>query len=259
MGSPSTTLAALQARLEDHQKAEALADIVDHLDVVRFALHSLESLLARGEVIAENLADGAKELRGLSDPGLVRAMGDLSRSAPDLAHAVDCLRPTLRSEAFEKLADPSVAASLAQLAEHTELLVFAAQAAEGFLARAESIAEAAADGVRDFRSAAEGGTTSLRESITQLARVLPGLQALMNATAPLVESGAIQALADSKVLAPEVVATMGDLGDSLHAARTAEIQPMGLFGLLRVMKDPDVQRALGFTTAFLREFGRRLK
>ncbi len=251
----------LTSRLSSPETAQLLLGILDKLDVVHFALSSLDGFLQRGESIADNIADGVGELRGVGDTATIEALGKLAQSAPELCDTLDKLRPALSSDGFAKLVDPQTIDALGRLTERAELLAFAAEAAEGFLKRGEVIADAAAAGVRDLRSVAGESAAPLTETLAQIGKLLPGLQSLLRAVTPLVESGAIDALAQSQVLAPEVVHTIGNLGDALHATRVREAENptrLGLFGLLKMMRDPDVQRALGFTSTFLKEFGRRL-
>lgn len=43
-----------------------------------------------------------------------------------------------------------------------------------------------------------------------------------------------------------------------EALLNLEYEPVGLMGLLKAMREPEVKRAIGFLIGFLREFGRRL-
>ncbi|WP_448541588.1 DUF1641 domain-containing protein [Roseiflexus sp.] len=69
---------------------------------------------------------------------------------------------------------------------------------------------------------------------------------------------AAKALIDSNVLEDAAVAVISNAAQSLEeSACTA--RPTSLFGLIRAMGDPDVQRALGFFLAFAKSFGSRCK
>jgi uncharacterized protein YjgD (DUF1641 family) len=68
----------------------------------------------------------------------------------------------------------------------------------------------------------------------------------------------IRGVLDSGVLDAEPVAIVGKAGEGL--ARTAKADPpsVGPFALLRALRDPDIQRSLGFVLHFARIFGRSL-
>lgn len=69
---------------------------------------------------------------------------------------------------------------------------------------------------------------------------------------------AMKALIDSNVLEDAAIAVISNAAQSLEeSACTA--RPATLFGLIRAMGDPDVQRALGFFLAFAKSFGSRCK
>jgi hypothetical protein len=56
---------------------------------------------------------------------------------------------------------------------------------------------------------------------------------------------------------PEL-APLLDVGTATALVPSEEVQPLGLFGVLRKLGDPDVQRATGFLFAFLKRFGKLL-
>lgn len=72
----------------------------------------------------------------------------------------------------------------------------------------------------------------------------------------LSDPAATAALED--VLSPEALRVVGALGKSLVASQQAPAERVGLMAALRRMKDPDVQRAMGFLLAFAGRFGREL-
>ncbi len=67
---------------------------------------------------------------------------------------------------------------------------------------------------------------------------------------------AIDQLLDSGMLDPEVIATLGRLGKALSATTDTAPEPVGgLFATLKVLKEPAVQRSLGFAVEVARQFG----
>lgn len=79
--------------------------------------------------------------------------------------------------------------------------------------------------------------------------------ALEVATAPRAVAG-LAALVESKLLEPSSLATVSQLASAL--AEHGASEPVGAWGALRALRDPDVQRALGFLLAVARQFGKNL-
>lgn len=77
--------------------------------------------------------------------------------------------------------------------------------------------------------------------------------------AELLESGEINALFDSGVIDPKAVEVVGGAAQALVKSRSQPVPQMGFFAMLKTMRDPDVQRALGFLTLFGKEFGKNLQ
>jgi hypothetical protein len=69
----------------------------------------------------------------------------------------------------------------------------------------------------------------------------------------------IEALLQSGVLDPAALQAMGELGRALSETATTTAHPVGPLALLGALRQPDVQRALGFLVIFAERFGRRLR
>lgn len=87
------------------------------------------------------------------------------------------------------------------------------------------------------------------------ARLHSAVRAVEVSTGPRAVNG-LAALVESKLLEPSALAVVSRLAAAL--AEPGDARPVGLLGLLRALRDPDVQRALGFVLAMGREFGRQL-
>ena len=86
------------------------------------------------------------------------------------------------------------------------------------------------------------------------------LRALVRAADQLTSPRALDALAAmlaSEILAPQTTAVISHLGRAIVAAEH-EAHPVGAWGLLRALRDPEVQRAAGFLIAMTRHFGEQL-
>jgi hypothetical protein len=70
---------------------------------------------------------------------------------------------------------------------------------------------------------------------------------------------ALDSMLGSGVLDPSAVAVLGKLGRAIAASGAESSERVGAFGLLRALRDPTIQRALGFTLRLAREFGQALE
>lgn len=115
--------------------------------------------------------------------------------------------------------------------------------------------------------AAPGGLAMLTDTVDMLAakagdagvnldaRLHSALRAVEVATSPRAVNG-LAALVESKMLDPKALAVISRVADAL--SESGDAKPIGTWGLLRSMRDPDIQRALGFVVAIARELGRHL-
>lgn len=87
------------------------------------------------------------------------------------------------------------------------------------------------------------------------ARMMAVLRAVEVATAPRAVNG-LASLVESHLLEPSALAVVSQLAVALTSAGDA--RPVGTWGMLKALRDPDVQRALGFALAIARGFGQQL-
>lgn len=80
-------------------------------------------------------------------------------------------------------------------------------------------------------------------------------RALEVATAPRAVAG-LASLIESKMLEPTALAVISQLAAAL--AHPGEAPPAGLWSAMRALREPEVQRALGFLLAVARQFGKNL-
>ncbi|MEZ4884883.1 MAG: DUF1641 domain-containing protein [Chitinophagales bacterium] len=74
----------------------------------------------------------------------------------------------------------------------------------------------------------------------------------------LMRSEEFKALLDSGALAPKTLKIVNCAAQALAESQNQPPQKVGFFGMLRVMGNPDMQRTLGFLTAFAKQFGKKL-
>lgn len=259
------TALALAERLtarETAVKLNQLLDLTDQLpgtlammgdmmdETVRRAASNgidLEARLHAGLEVAEKLTapptiQKMDQLLALADeaPGLVAMMGDMvdetiRRAASNGVDIETRLHTGLAMA--EKLTAPEMAGKLDQL------LALADQA-PGIAAMLGDIID------ESYRRAADSGI-NLEAMMRQGARAGAKFSALM-------ESQEFDALMESGILDPAAVASVGKVGQALIASQKQPPQSLGLFGLLTAMRDPNMQRALGFLATFGAEFGKQI-
>lgn len=118
------------------------------------------------------------------------------------------------------------------------------------------LAEAAPGALGMFTDTVDSLAAQLGERGVDLdARLHSVVRALEVSTAPRAVNG-LAALVESKLLEPSALAVVSRLAAAF--AEPGPAKPVGMWGLMRALKDPDVQRALGFLLAVGREFGRHL-
>jgi uncharacterized protein YjgD (DUF1641 family) len=112
-----------------------------------------------------------------------------------------------------------------------------------------------------------GGVAMLTDTIDALAahladhgidvdaRLRSVLRAVEVSTTPRAVNG-LAALVESRLLDPSALAVVSRLAAAL--ADPGDTAPVGVWAALRALREPDVQRALGFVLAVARAFGRHL-
>jgi uncharacterized protein YjgD (DUF1641 family) len=87
------------------------------------------------------------------------------------------------------------------------------------------------------------------------------MRALLRAADHLTSPRALDALASvlsSEILAHQTTEVIGRMGRAIVSAEH-EARPVGMWGLLRALRDPEIQRAAGFLIAMARRFGEELE
>ena len=150
----------------------------------------------------------------------------------------------------ERLQDPQVAANLAILLDHADLLALMVQSIDGLLQRADTISASVADGLQDARAMAESAKVAI-EPARRLAGHAPAI------------ADAADVLLSSGMFAPDAVQTLGRLAaalaDGAAVAQDKGTTVNGLLPMLRILRDPDVGRGLGLMVEVARALGRTLE
>ncbi|MEM8961732.1 MAG: hypothetical protein AAGD38_09650 [Acidobacteriota bacterium] len=246
----------LQERLNDPQTVDSLNRLLDRLDVITFSFDALEGFLQRAEVVIDSLTSGVNELRpALSTDDQVDWIGKVPQLAQtgarlsDVAERVDW-DALLASGLLEKLSDPKTLAAFGTMLEKIDLLAFMVESVDGFLARSEAIAETVVEGTHELReSIPKIDTEQLRQATERLPELL--------------EAGEV--LSAAGMFDPRTVQVLGELGRTIadsHLESTdgdAPARSVGVFGLLKVLRDPMVQNTLQLGIDVAQRYGAKLE
>lgn len=162
-----------------------------------------------------------------------------------------------------RMRDPQVANSLANLLDHADLLALLVEALDGFVARSEVIGDNLVGGLTELREAGGGRSEvdlpGLVQSGVSLASVVPkAVPGLVEA----VESGAIDKLLAAGVVSaealPQVELLARGLARGSRQYADAPMQVGGLMSLPKLLKDPDIARALSYFATVAKAVGQEI-
>lgn len=291
-GTPS-----LDERLQDPDTRRVLARLLARADTLEQALDALEHVPAvvettadtvddeltqaaeRGVVLDERIREALTLAEKLTEPNTVEVLSTLidrldrlNEWAEQGGHAAqvaaDSLDEVLTQAAergvvlderareglllLEQMTEPDTAAALGRLLDRTDQLDQLADLADTL----PDVLATAVDAIdAEYARAAEQGVDpecTLRQVVHSLGRF-----------GALVQSDAVENLLDSDALDAETLDAVGHFGAALAATQRAadrgDVPRTGLFGLIGALRDPDVQRTLGFVTTLAKNVGQRLR
>lgn len=160
---------------------------------------------------------------------------------------------------LQRLDDPRIASSLSVILDHADLLATIIVGLDDLLRRGEVIGDSLLCGVAELRVAASTNGQPAWPSldIAGLSDTVTRLSAAAIGATPAVERLLRSPLTDPQTA--EVLAQVGEaLLEGKEAAAADPRGPKGVFALMRVTKDPDVSRGLGFLIEIARAFGQKL-
>ena len=264
----------LHDRLNDPKVADGLNRLLDQLDLISFAVESVDGFIRRGEVITESVASAVGEMKVLDNEqtaSLLQKAPQLMETGTKLAEAAGDMDvdELARSKVLQRLTDPETLDLLNQMLDRLPLAAFLLESLEGFIQRGDTIADNVADMVGALK------LSEMKIDPDQLAAFMKTLPQLRAAGEQLLDSHllgeglpkAIDAgvsLVESGMLDKEIVDLLGELGrkgaDTYREVSSTPVEPIGgLFATLRATKDPDVQKSMGFFFAFAKAFAKHLK
>lgn len=161
---------------------------------------------------------------------------------------------------IQRLDDPQIASSLAVILDHADLLATIIMGIDGMLRRSDVIGESLAAGVaevRDLAASSNGQRLLPSIDLAAMSDTLTRLSAAVVDATPTIDR-----LLHSPLTDPQTAEVLAQVGEALLEGKRAAAEdprgPRGVFALMRVTKDPDVSRGLGFMIQIARAFGKRL-
>ncbi len=271
----------------DPETATALRRLAHRMDEIEFLLDMLSGFMQRGPEIADNVGAIVVEVRESYEKSAekqqVKQLQQSFSRLKTLATPEQISQMVLAIESLSKaLSSPEIqhflqkdltrtATTLARLARRMEEVEFLFNMTSSFMQRGPEIADNISSIVLDIRDSFEHSRekqhlTQLRQIITYLKdyatlQKIEQLIAAAEEVRTVLESPQVQSLLRSSVLDPEAVKVVSQVAEALiESTQTAHSKPqkLGLMGLLKAMRDPDVQRTLGFAMAFAKTFGQHL-
>jgi uncharacterized protein YjgD (DUF1641 family) len=266
----STPQEQLQARLADPRTVDSLNRLLDHLDAISASVEMLDGFLRRGDEIADNVAESVHEFRGQGEAaaGFVEKLPNLAKAGTKMADVANsaAFGRLLESGLLERLAEPGTIEGLTNLIDKLPLLSFAADSLDGFLRRGDEIADSAAESMNDLKKLTAHVNM---EQLIQVADELPQLttagqqlikSGLLNKVSELTEAG--MSLSKAGFFEPKTVQTLAEMGraaaESYDSAKAVPQKRYGIFDLLRLLRDPAIQKTVNILVESSRRFGSKL-
>lgn len=264
----------LQNRLNDPEVADGLNRLLDRLDIVSFAVESMDGFIRRGEVIADSVASTVGDLKGVGDESsmeLLKKAPKMLETGTKLADAAGSMNvdELAKSKVLERLTDPQTLETLNELLDRLPLAAFMLESLEGFISRGDTIADSVSEMVGDLkRGDAKIDVNKIKSIMESLPKFKEAGDKLLNSELmgdglpKVIDAGV--SMVESGMMDKDVVAVLGDLGkksaETYKEVASKPVEPIGgLFATLRATKDPDVQKSVGFFFAFAKAFAKHLK
>ncbi len=231
--TPSTPQPPPSSSEHRHSLNGADDSVEARLDRIDTRLHRLEQSIERVTELLDRVPLVVAGLTDFADETIGDGGADVDERLQRLVRLAD------------KLTRHEVLDGLEQLAEHGDKL-------QKLVALADAIPDTVATTVDVF----DDLVARSQEKGIDFVEFGHHMSTAANRFAHFVQGPEFEAVLDSGILEPETLRIVGHAGDALaEACDEEEYEKMGFFGLLRVMRDDDVRRAIGFAAAFARRFG----
>jgi hypothetical protein len=149
---------------------------------------------------------------------------------------------------LDKLQEPQVAAALASLLDHADLVAVLLEGLDGLVSRSETVGESLFAGVDELRTTVNGN---------------PSLSSALGAIDVPSLIARAKRLAASDVVSPQAVDSVATVArglvDGSQQFKTSPVEVTGLLSLARLLKDPDIRRALSYGATVAKSIGQELQ
>jgi len=227
----------VSSTLDDTALVAALNRLADRLDRIEAKVGAIEDSV-------EVLGAFRARLPELADAAATTAQLALDETVPAGTHPVDYAMRMV--DIGKKAAHPDNVAVLGRLVERDNVAMLGR-----LLDRAEDLAL-----LLDLLDRLDGALQSRGLDRRAVAEKSVDLAAVLAKVATSPEADKL--LAAGGPLEKEALVTVHKTTEDLVTTVRSGSQPVGLFGALSRMGDPEVQKAVGFALAFAKELGRRL-
>lgn len=168
-----------------------------------------------------------------------------SRLAPDPIESV-----------IARLDEPGVVESLHKLIDHLDLLAVLVVGLDGLVSRGDTITDSIAGGINELRGSSQKPPVDVAQLLSLGQRVADATPALLEFL-PVVERIANSDLGDPRLI--DVAATVSRAAvNGAYGSQAGSTTVSGIRSLLRMLKDEDVSRALGFAFSIAKALGQEL-
>lgn len=161
-----------------------------------------------------------------------------------------------------RLADPQVARSLTTLLDHLDLLALLVEGLDQMVSRSEVIGDSLLAGVTDLRDGSAQSGVDLAAVFIAASRIASVLPKAAPRMVSAIESGAVdKMLATAEVSAealPQVELLAQSLVNGTERFRTDPVTVSGPVTLVKLMRDPDITRAISFLATVAKSLGQDL-
>jgi hypothetical protein len=155
-----------------------------------------------------------------------------------------------------RLDDPKVVEALSTLLDHADLLAILVSGLDAFISRGDTIADSLGDGLEDLRATGGGGFPAPAD-LGKLVGSLGTLTGTLGEAAPLLERVIASDVTTQPAL--DVVSLAARALIEGHArAQASQARVQGVRAMLKLLKDDDLGRGLGFVVEVGRALGREL-
>jgi hypothetical protein len=179
--------------------------------------------------------------------------------------AADIETSTVAAPLAERLADPQVAGALATLLDHADLLAVLVEGLDQFVGRSEVIGDSLISGIQELRGP-DGPSADAAVDLAAVAGAGMQMASILPKAAPgmveAVESGAVDKLFATAIVSAEALPQVNVLARAFVAGSEefdrSPLEVGGPVSLVRLLRDPDINRALSYFATVAKAVGREL-